>query len=139
MLCGREFGHVCAGLGDHDVGSETADARDGADQVKETAKGFHHHLDLLGERCEGRGVLVDEAQVQAGRECVVGVEPTEGFSELRDFLRSCFWARSAMVAGSVSPASKAPSIARDEAPWRSAATEDSSIRRSSSSLSKRWI
>jgi peptidoglycan/LPS O-acetylase OafA/YrhL len=67
MLCGGESGHVGSGLGDDDVGGVPTDAGDGADQVSEAAKGFHHHLDSVGEPFDGRGVLVDQIQVHAGQ------------------------------------------------------------------------
>ncbi|MEE6178199.1 hypothetical protein [Mycobacterium sp. 050134] len=83
---GAESSHVGAGLGDHHVGGESADAGDGADQVAETAKGFHHHLDSVGERLDGRGVLVDQVQMHPSQKRVMGTEPTvESFCELRDF------------------------------------------------------
>ena len=60
MVGGGKFGHVGSGFGDHDVSGESADAGNGADQIAEAAKGFHHHLDPLGECLDGRGVLIDQ-------------------------------------------------------------------------------
>ncbi len=39
MLGGWEFGHVGAGFGDHHLSGESADARNGTDQIAEAAKG----------------------------------------------------------------------------------------------------
>lgn len=66
-----EFGHIGTGLGDDDIGGEATATGDGADQVPEAAKGLHHHLDPLGERVDGRGVLIDQIRVCPVEEYVV--------------------------------------------------------------------
>jgi len=58
---------------DH-VGDAGGDARDGDDEVPGATKGLDHHLDPGGELVYGRGVVVDQVQVQAGQEGVVVTE-----------------------------------------------------------------
>lgn len=45
-------------------------------ELPESAKGFDHHLDPLGELGDGRGVPVDQVQVHPGQERMVLAEPT---------------------------------------------------------------
>ena len=64
-------------LGDHDLSHDVVDPGDGGDQVAESLKRRHHHLDALIE-CGDRALeLVDDAQVQTDHERVVVVEASE--------------------------------------------------------------
>jgi len=72
---GGEPGHVGTGLGDDDVRGQGGDPGDGADQVVEAAKRFQQRLDPGGQSVDGRGVLVDQVQVDPGEERVVLGEP----------------------------------------------------------------
>ena len=78
-------GHVGAGLGADDVRAASVDARDGADQLPERAKGFDRRLDPLGDRLDGVGVAVDQIRVLAGKARVMVTEPSgQCFGQGRD-------------------------------------------------------
>ncbi|EUA85382.1 transposase IS116/IS110/IS902 family protein [Mycobacterium ulcerans str. Harvey] len=103
MLCGRKFGHVGSGLGDHDVGSESTDAGDGADQIPEAAKGLHHHLDPLGECLDGAVCWSIKFRCMRPKRVMSGEPTVEGFGQLRDFSAQLLLGQSAINAVSFPP------------------------------------
>lgn len=73
VACGREAGHVTAGLRDEDFSDALADAGDGLQQLKLAAEREYLLLDPRGQLAD-RAEVVDAFKVEPAQERVVSLK-----------------------------------------------------------------
>jgi hypothetical protein len=134
-----EAGHVHSDLGHDGLGAAAVDAGDGVQQLNLRPERGDRPLDLGGQPSDGLVQVVELGQDLPDEQGVAGSEPAgEGLAELGIFFRSVPLASSARAWGSVVPSTRAPSMARPDAPRICEATEESLMPASCSTLSSRW-
>jgi hypothetical protein len=134
-----EAGHVHSDLGHDGLGAAAIDAGDGVEQLNLGAERGYHPLDLRGQPADGLIQVVELGQdLPTSRAWWDPNRPVRASRSWGIFFRSVPLASSARAWGSVVPSTRAPSMARPDAPRIYEATEESLMPASCSTLSSRW-